>query len=240
LIETGVSSPERLTVSFRSSKPARFQGAYWTKDNQTLADRSDVIVVSVRPEDWPSVAISANGKLAISVMAGIRLHELADGLGTRRVIRSLPNAAAEVGKSYTPWVASADLTDRDRVIAREIFDACGNADEVGTEAEIDYLTGLAGSGPAFPALLAAAMMKDAEAHGFGRDMARRVATSVLIGAGRLLELHDECPRNTVETFVAYRGTTAAAIEAMRANGFDSAVSEGLAAALRKSVSMRQC
>ncbi|MGH6807406.1 MAG: pyrroline-5-carboxylate reductase dimerization domain-containing protein, partial [Ensifer adhaerens] len=62
-------------------------------------------------------------------------------------------------------------------------------------------------------------------------------SSVLIGTGRMLEQRDDCPTDTVETFLDYRGTTAAAIEAVRAAGFDAAVAEGLAAALKKSVSM---
>jgi pyrroline-5-carboxylate reductase len=239
LIETGFASPERLALSFRSSLPNRIRGAWWTKDNQELADRSDVVILSVRPEDWPSLRVWGGGKLVISVMAGIQLQDLADGLATRRVIRSLPNAAAEVGKSYTPWVATAEVTDPDRAIARDIFDACGTADEVATEADIDYFTGLTGSGPAFPALLAAAMMKDAEARGFKGEIARRAVTAVLVGAGRLMELHDENPADTVETFVAYRGTTAAAIEAMRAAGFEAAIANGLYAARQKSVSMGQ-
>jgi pyrroline-5-carboxylate reductase len=147
----------------------------------------------------------------------------------------LPNAAAEVGKSYTPWVATRDVDDRDRSIVRRIFDACGSDDEVSSENEIDYLTGLAGSGPAFPALLATAMMRAAAAHGLGPDIARRAATAVLIGAGRLLELRNEDPAETVEMFVNYRGTTAAAIAAMLAAGFEAAVANGLSAALHKSM-----
>lgn len=237
LLETGFASSEQLTLSFRSSRPERFQGARWTQDNQELADRSDVVIVSVRPGDWPALTVRAAGKLVISVMAGIRLAQLAERLGTGRVVRALPNAAAEVGSSYTPWVAGADVNERDRAIVSGIFDACGATDEVTSEAEIDYLTGLSGSGPAFPALLAAAMMQDATARGFSPDVARRAVTAVLIGTGRLLELRDECPADTVEAFVGYRGTTAAAIEAMRASGFEAAVANGLSAALDKAVAM---
>jgi hypothetical protein len=96
-----------------------------------------------------------------------------------------------------------------------------------SESEIDYLTGLAGSGPAFPALLATAMMRAAAARGLSPDIVRRAATAVLIGAGRLLELRNEDPAETVEMIVNYRGTTAAAIAAMRAAGFEAAVADGL-------------
>ncbi|MCA1444241.1 NAD(P)-binding domain-containing protein [Ensifer sp. IC4062] len=237
LLDAALVQPHDLSLSYRKEQPQRFTGSFWTTDNQHLADRSDVIIMSVRPADWPPLLVDVDGKLVISVMAGVRLGQLAEHHNTKRVMRSLPNAAAEVGKSYTPWIGSADVTDQDRAIVRAIFDACGTQDEVASESDIDYLTGLSGAGPAFPALLAAAMMNDAVARGLGREIAQRAVTSVLIGAGRLLERRDEKPADTVEAFLGYRGTTAAAIEAMRAAGFDAAVADGLAAAQRKSVSM---
>lgn len=239
VLNAKLASPRELTLSYRSERPERFLDAYWTKDNQELADRSDLVIVSVRPADWPSLAISATGRLIISVMAGIPLSQLAGKLRTDRVVRALPNAAAEVGKSYTPWVASPAASERDRSIVRRIFEACGSTDEVTSEADIDYLTGLSGSGPAFPALLANAMMQNALEHGLGPEVARRAVAAVLIGTGRLLERHGESPVETVKTFLRYQGTTAAAIEAMRAAGFDAAVAGGLAAAFKKSVSMGQ-
>ena len=237
VLHAGLVTPEELTLSYRSEGRKRVQGVRWTRDNQELIDRSDVVVVAVRPVDWPSVTVNAGGKLVISVMAGVRLGELADRLGTRRVVRALPNAAAEVAKSYTPWVASADAGDRDRATVRRIFDACGTTDEVLSEAEIDYLTGLSGSGPAFPALLAAAMMSDALARGLQPDVARRAVNAVLVGAGRLVEAHEESPADVVERFVSYGGTTAAAIEAMRSAGFDASVRSGLVQALERAEKM---
>ncbi|RWB52857.1 pyrroline-5-carboxylate reductase dimerization domain-containing protein [Mesorhizobium sp.] len=236
-LAAGVVRAQDIALSYRSAKPDRFSGAFWTDDNQALADRSDVIVLSVRPQDWASLKLDAKGKLVISVMAGIRLAEIGDKHGTRRVVRTLPNAAAEVGKSYTPWIASGDTTEVDRATVRAIFDACGVQDEVATERDIDYLTGLTGSGPAFPALLADAMMRDAIAFGLAPDVARRAVNTVLTGTGRLLELNDVSPADTVAAFLDYRGTTAAAIETMREAGFNEAVAKGLAAAFLKSIAM---
>jgi pyrroline-5-carboxylate reductase len=237
ILDARLVSPEDFTLSYRREPPKRFPGVRWTADNQELVDRSDVIIISVRPEDWPALAFDARDKFVISVMAGIGLSQLAAQLRTLRVVRALPNAAAEVGQSYTPWVASADVDDQDRSLAQRIFDACGTSDEVANEGDMDYFVGLSGAGPAFPALLATAMMDDALARGLRPDMARRAVNAVLIGAGRLLEHHDECPADTVETFTSYRGTTAAAIGAMREAGFEAAVRSGLAEALRKSKDM---
>ena len=237
ILDAGIAEPQNLSLSYRSERPNRFNRSFWTSDNQALADRSDVIVLSVRPTDWPSLNVDAEGKLLISVMAGIRLNALGAQHRTRRVVRALPNAATEVRKSFTPWIAAADARENDRSIIRAIFDACGSQDEVRSEAEIDYLTGLTGSGPAFPALLAEAMMADAISHGLAPEIAKRAVNTLIVGAGRLLEQRDDCPAETVRTFLDYRGTTAAAIEEMRAAGFGAAVSRGLSAALRKSVRM---
>lgn len=238
--------PKRL--SMRASSPwtnspcptaTRFPtvfGAKWTKDNAELASRSDIVIVSVRPHDLPAVRI-AGGKLIISVMAGITLAELSRHFRTDRVVRTIPNAAAECRKSYTPWVASDGVTASDREIVRRILEACGSADEVKTEMDIDYFTGVTGSGPAFPALLAEAMMEDAIKRGISPEVACRSVNAVLIGAGRLIENHGERPEDIVQTFVDYGGTTAAAIAAMRNAGFNAAVHKGLEAALQKSLSM---
>ncbi|ESY73497.1 pyrroline-5-carboxylate reductase [Mesorhizobium sp. LNHC252B00] len=239
IIDAQIVFPEQLTLSHRSGQPGFQPSATWTRDNQELADRSDVIIVSVRPQDWPAIEISAYGKLVMSVMAGIPLDQLAKRLKTDRVVRTLPNAAAEVRYSYSPWIGSQEVTADDRNVVRRILEACGAADEVKSEADIDYMTGLTGSGPAFPALLAAAMIDDAVSRGMNPDIARRGVSAVLIGTGKLLAARAENPKDIVQTFVNYRGTTAAAIEAMRAAGFEAAVRGGLAAALQKSVAMGQ-
>jgi pyrroline-5-carboxylate reductase len=238
LIGTGVLAPSRLTLSCRSAYPDWLPDAVWTHDNQVVADSAEAVVLSVRPQDWPEVRIFAPDKLVVSVMAGIPLANLAARTGTTRVVRALPNAAAEVGKSYTPWTASPAVTDADRAIVRRIFDSCGTGDEVPREADIDYFTGHSGTGPAYPALLAAAMMRDAIAHDIPADVARRATIALLVGTGRIFEKTGEDPTATVAAFVDYLGVTAAAIEAMLAGGFQDVVSAGLTAALNKTSSLR--
>lgn len=239
ILDAGLVSPDRLTLSYRSTRPDVLPDTTWTRDNAELIDRSDVVIVSVRPQDLGAVKGNANGKLVISVMAGKTIDEISRHFDTDRVVRTLPNAAAEVRKSYTPWIASCSVGESDKALVRRILEACGSADEVRREADIDYFTGLTGSGPAFPALLAAAMMDDAMQRGIDRGVARRAVNALLVGTGHLLALSDEDPADLVQVFLDYEGTTAAAITAMRAGGFDAAVSHGLEAAFQKSVIMGQ-
>ncbi len=229
-LQAGIVKPEHLSLSFRSHRPDRLSGAYWTTHNQSVADRSDVVLLCVRPADWPTIKVDLKGKLLISVMAGITSDALSERHETDRVVRALPNAAAEVHRSYTPWIASSAVSDEDRSVVTELFEACGAQDEVFEESYIDYFTGLSGSGPAFPALLASAMMQDAISQGIPADIAQRAVNTLLIGAGRLLEKRDVSPSETTQTFLEYRGTTAAAITVMRDGGFDAAIANGLTAA----------
>lgn len=237
LVAAEVVPASDLSLSCRSEPPGWLPAAHWTRDNQALADRSDVVILSVRPQDWPAVAVATPGKLVVSVMAGVTLADIAGRVGTDRVVRAMPNAAADVGRSYTPWTATAGVTDDDRVTVARIIGSIGSGDEVAGEAVIDYMTGLSGTGPAYPALLAAALIRDAVTHGVPPAVARRSVVAMLVGTGRLLEKTDEDPEETVAEFVAYRGVTAAGIGAMRAAGFEAAISKGLAAALGKSLAL---
>jgi pyrroline-5-carboxylate reductase len=189
----------------------------------------------VRPGDFAGVRARIGDRLVVSVMAGIPLAVIARRTGARRIVRALPNAAAEVGRSHTPWTANPETTEADREVVRRIVAACGTGDEVGREADIDYLTGLSGTGPANPALLAAAMMEDAVARGLPEGVARRAVVGMLVGTGRIFEATGEDPNRTVAAFIDYRGVTAAGIEAMLAEGFRRAVGAGLAAALRETL-----
>jgi len=237
VLDAGLVAPQGMTLSYRSAEPKGFSGVPLTRDNQELANRSEVIILSVRPEDWRAAEFDAGGKLVISVMAGIGLSALSARHGTSRVIRTLPNAAAEVGASYTPFVAPAGVATADRALVRRVFETCGSVDEVATEADLDYLSGLTGTGPAYPALMAAAMVEDALARGLDPEVARRAVIALFTGAGRLMEAQGRDPKETIETFMAYRGVTAAGLEAMRRNGLQTAVRLGLGAAFAKSIEM---
>ncbi|MGY5775308.1 pyrroline-5-carboxylate reductase family protein [Rhizobium sp. LEGMi135b] len=237
LVKAGVVTESDLALSFRGRRPETLPGASWTADNQELADRSDIVVMSVRPDDWHGISVDVRGRLLISVMAGISGGVLCQRHNTCRVVRALPNAAAEVALSYTPWFASSDVSEEDKASVRMIFDACGTQDEVANERQIDYLTGLTGTGPAYPALLALAMFDDARSHGLNDDIALRAVNGLIIGAGGLLQARPEHPQRTVDAFLEYKGTTAAGLNEMKNRGFFGAVSEGLAAALDKTLSM---
>ena len=237
-ISAGSIDPASLSLSSRSNSRGAdaLAGAYWTHDNADLARQSDVIVLSVRPDQFAAVDIDARGKLVMSVMAGVPIRTLATRTGADRIIRAMPNAAASLAKSFTPWFATLTVTPEDKRIARTLFESCGDTDEVLEEGHIDYCAGLTGSGAAFPALLAQAMIEHAVAQGLPPAFARRAAQGVLVNASQLLAASDD-PAPIVQAMIDYRGTTAAALQAMIDGGFKTAVGAGLEAAAARSAAM---
>lgn len=233
LLEKGVLRGDQLAIAYRSQPPEGTPAALLTANAQDVVEACDTIIISVRPADFAALNIKAVGKPVISVMAGVSLARIAEATGSTRVIRAMPNVAASIGRSYTPLFAAAAASAEDRATARSIFEACGLCDEMASEDDLDYLTGLTGSGPAFPALLAQALAADAMARGIAPAIAHRAVKQLIVGAGRLIEAEERPMAGIVEEFVAYRGVIAAGIEAMRQAGFDSSVQAGLAAARRK-------
>lgn len=184
------------------------------------------------------VHLDLSGKLVLSVMAGVSCDAIAARTQASRIIRSMPNAAAAIGQSFTPWFATPAVTAVDKAQAQAFLAASGDAVEVPAEGHIDFCVGLSGSGAAFPALLAEAMIAEAVAQGIPRAFAARAAKGVVCGASQLFKGADVGETGAiVKEMIDYRGTTAAALQAMIDNGFNAAVAVGLRAALKKAVSI---
>lgn len=238
-VASGAIDADRLILSGRSDKRGTVEipGPEWTKDNCDLAERSDVIVLSVRPEQFDGVDIDARGKLVISVMAGVPAQKISERTGAEAVVRSIPNAAAAIGRSFTPWFATPGVSPEDKRLVQALLEACGDAAEVPLEAHIDYCVGMTGSGAAFPALLAEALVTHAVAQGLPRDFAERAAKGVVAGASQLFAGDGEDTGRIVQEMIDYRGTTAAALQAMLEHDFNASVAAGLEAALAKASAM---
>lgn len=232
-LEAGVVAAEDLVVSSRSGPGGAF--ADWpavrhVHENAALVAAADIIVLSVRPQDFPAIRIAAADRLVISVIAGIEAKAIKAATGASRVVRAMPNAAAEIGLSYSPWFSADPLALGDIDVVQRILESCGRADRVDDERQIDYLAGLSGTGPAYPALLAACLMRHALDHGIAPAIARRAVEGVICDASRLLADPAWDFEAVVERFRAYRGITAAGLDAMIERGFTDSVRAGLDAA----------
>lgn len=242
LLEQGIVSPERLVISSRSAPGEAYRD--WPEvrcvsDNRELVALADVIVLSVRPEDLASLDIEADDKLVISLLAMASLQEVASRVGSRRVVRAMPNAAAEIRRAYFPWHASPAVTEADKRLVQALLESCGTARELPNERDLDYLTALSGAGPAYPALLAQAMLEHARQNGVPNDIAREAVMQTLVGGSLLLEREGTDPGDMVERLIAYEGTTAEGLRAMIDGGLQQVIHRGLDAAHRAASGSRQ-
>ncbi|WP_018916487.1 pyrroline-5-carboxylate reductase family protein [Vreelandella zhanjiangensis] len=232
VLASGLIAPSQLVVT-ASRQHNRYQdwpGVTCVESADALTEIAEIIVVSVRPEQFSQLTLSLENQLVISLMAKVPMVALASITGSDRIVRAMPNAAAAVGRSYTPWCATPSLSAADRDFVQRLFSACGVSDEVENESQIDYLTALTGSGPAFPALLADALIHHAIKQGISPEVAQRGVLHTLSGASQLMLEENASPTEMVARFLDYNGTTTKGLNAMLQHGFREAVQQGIEAA----------
>ncbi|HMS95503.1 MAG TPA: pyrroline-5-carboxylate reductase dimerization domain-containing protein [Tabrizicola sp.] len=207
-------------------------GVYWSQNAAELCARSEVIVLSIRPEDFPLAGFNGANRLVLSFMTAWSLDRLGAACPGARVVRAMPNGAASGGNSFTPWVAGPGFSRTDVAVTRHLLSAIGVEAAVAGEQQLDYLTALSGSGSAYPALMAQAMIADSLAHGLSEDLARAAVASILQAGGALATevAHLDA---VLDTYEGYRGVTAAGIQAARTAGFQQVIAAALAAAEAK-------
>ncbi|MDS9469516.1 pyrroline-5-carboxylate reductase dimerization domain-containing protein [Paracoccus sp. MBLB3053] len=237
VLEKGVLQPQNLSILNRTGPQDSYFGhrVHWPADLAGLISESDVIVLSIRPQDWEGLGLLAGDRLVISFMAGIGMNRLAACGG--RILRAMPNAAAAIGRSYTPFVAAEGVSASDRATAMALLGAFGATEELPDEAQLDLMTAVSGAGPAYPALLAMVLAQFLTARGVAPEVAERAALNVVRDCPALIGAESGAAGAMVQTFLDYAGTTAAGLLAARNSGFESALTAGLDAALTRAANV---
>lgn len=194
----------------------------------------DVLVLAVKPQSFAAVAETARGFVGpdtriLSVMAGIPMETLSRELGAQRVIRSVPNTPARIGRGVTAYVASPSCTVEDRALIEQLLEPLGTVEPIAAERLMDVVTAVSGSGPAYVFLLAEVLAAAAEQEGLDKDTAMRLASRTVAGAGALMLETGESPNTLRKQVTSPGGTTEAALDVLGAG-------DGLGPLLRKAVS----
>ncbi len=240
LLTKNAVAPDNLWISNRSGSRAGFEdapGVQVTADNQELAEACDVVLLSVPPALVPEIGITAPDKLVVSVMAGISIARLQELTGAGRVVRAMSSPAAAHSLAYSPWVASAEVTEKDRRRVTALFAACGVTDEIAVESQIEFFTAMTGPVPGFVAFFAKCLQDCAEAEGVALPVAERAVRQLFLAAGTMMSEGAASPADHIKEMIDYAGTTAAGLEAMAASGIAEDVAKGLAASVAKTRAM---
>lgn len=209
---------------------------------EQAAAQADVWVLAVKPQVMRTVcaALSAltqqQRPLVISIAAGITIDQLQRWLSQPNtgqslpVVRAMPNTPALLGAGATGLHASAQVDERGRAIADTLLRSAGCTVWIDDEMQMDAVTALSGSGPAYVFLLAEAMQAAGIAEGLPADAARVLALQTVLGAARMLTESDADAAELRRRVTSPGGTTQAAIETLQAGGFEALVQRAIRAA----------
>jgi pyrroline-5-carboxylate reductase len=194
-------------------------------------------VWAVKPQTFRAAAAQAQAHvqqaLHLSVAAGIRSDSIADWLGTQRIVRSMPNTPALVGKGMTALFARTGVTPQERSRVEQVIATTGEFLWVDAEAQLDAVTALSGSGPAYVFYFLEAMTQAGAELGLGEEQARRLAVATFAGASELARASQEPLQLLRERVTSKGGTTHAALTSLENDGVKAAFVKALHAASRR-------
>lgn len=234
--------PDRIAIVEPSAEQrARIAAAHPGVAVLGAADASlnvaEIVVWAVKPQSFadaaPPCAPHVGRALQLSVMAGVRSDALVRASGSERVVRAMPNTPALIGHGIAGLHARAAVGAADRAAVERVLAPTGSLLWFPNEDDLDAVTALSASGPAYVFYLIEAMIEAGTQMGLPADAARRLAQETVAGAARLAIQSDESPATLRERVTSKGGTTHAAITSLEADGVKAAVVRALLAARRR-------
>ncbi len=214
-------------------------GVSAAENNTDLTTKSDTILLAVKPQYVATVleeiapAITPN-HLIISIAAGVTLKKMESCCpeGTR-IIRAMPNTPAMIGYGATGIAAGQNATSNDLEIARKMMESVGLVVET-NESQLDAVTGLSGSGPAYVYTMIKALCDQGEKEGLVKNDALQLATRTVMGAAHMLEQTEKPPQELIDQVSSPGGTTLAGLAVLAELGFEDNVAQCVHAATERS------
>ena len=196
--------------------------------------RAGLVVWAVKPQMFAQAAAPCAAfvgtALQLSIMAGIRSEAIVTASGSARVVRAMPNTPALIGRGVAGLYARGAVTEADRAQVETVLAPTGSTLWVAQERDLDAVTALSGSGPAYVFYFIEAMMQAGAEMGLEPAQARRLAQETFAGAAALAAQSDEPPEVLRERVTSKGGTTYAALSSLEASGVKAAFVRALHAA----------
>ncbi len=204
----------------------------------------DVVVWAVKPQQFAQAASALRERspraadvLQLSIMAGVRCASIAARSGAGRVVRTMPNTPALIGRGVTGLYASPACGAADRELAERVLGATGQLAWVDEETQLDAVTAVSGSGPAYVFYVLEAMIASGVRLGLPEATAKRLALGTIAGAAALAESSPLSAGKLREQVTSKGGTTAAALDVLAERDVAGAFDQALQAAARRAVEL---
>ena len=225
LLNRGFPSADIAVIEMVAESRARLEKDYRVRCYDmpdAAALFCDALVLAVKPHQIRGACASVqkllNQQLVISIAAGSRISDLSRWLGGySKLVRAMPNTPALIGAGMTGMLAHPDVSEAERLGADRVLQAVGDTIWVTEEAQIDAVTAISGSGPAYVFLFIEALQQAATELGFSDKQARRLSIETVLGAAKLAAQSDEPASTLRERVTSKGGTTEAALRVMAEN-----------------------
>ena len=245
MISSKIASGSEITITSKdlesTLETATLLGCKSASSNPEAIADADVAFLCVKPgQSLEVIAESASqlqGKLLISIVAGVRAEDLLLASGGRaRVLRAMPNTAVRLRKAITAVAPDASANKEDLSLAMRIFSSVGTAVEV-MEKDLDAVTAVSGSGPAFALLILEALAQGGIEGGLEPDIARACAAGALSAAAALVLETEETPISLRQEITSPGGTTAAGLQVLTEHEIPSIIRQAVHAARKRSIEL---
>ena len=205
--------------------------------------RAKMVVWAVKPQTFKDAAQPVRAftsrSLHLSVAAGIPSDSIARWLGNERIVRAMPNTPALIGKGITGLFARASVTAADRQLVEKVVSTTGEWLWLNDEQQIDAVTAISGSGPAYMFYVMEAMASAGTQMGLTHEQAYKLAVATFIGAGELARASTEPPEVLRQRVTSKGGTTHAAITSMEHNHIKQLLMDAMLAAQQRAKELGQ-
>lgn len=238
MLERGFGADDIQIVELQEEGRTRLQERFGVRavgsvDDELLA--CDVLVLAVKPQQLKEAVAPLAGRLArqvvVSIAAGLRLDDIARWLGGyRRLVRVMPNTPALIGAGVSGMYAAAEVDEAGRAAAERVLAAVGSTVWIADEGQMDAVTAVSGSGPAYVFHFIEALEAAGAGLGFDAETARKLAIDTVLGAAKLAADSDEAPAVLRERVTSKGGTTAAALASLADAGFVDIIARAVKAA----------
>ena len=209
-----------------------------TSDNQRLADEADIVIIGVKPNHVADVcqeiAPLSENALIISIAAGVPLVQLESYFSDEQaIIRVMPNTPCLITEGATGLCANQYTSDEQLSVANELFKTTGAVEVIADEEQMDLVTALSGSGPAYFFYIAEAMLAEALAQGMSEGQAQNLIFNTMSGAASMLKQSELSAQQLRRNVTSPGGTTAAALAELEERQVAQSFREAIKAAVRR-------
>ncbi len=243
IAKSGITKAQDIVIfdpnSDSVTKTTQDCGVIAAHNNLDVAAKTQTILLAVKPQYVSQVleeiapAITKD-HLLISIAAGVTIEKMEQGCPSQsRIIRAMPNTPALISLGATGIAPGKHATQQDLELARELLQSVGIV-TITQESQLDAVTGLSGSGPAYVYTFIESLALQAEKEGLSLDEAIKLATQTVIGAAHMVEQTDMTPRELIEQVTSPGGTTLAGLAALSEHGFEKSIAAGVHAAAERS------